>query len=709
MPSSRILDVMLDRPLLVFKESKKERPEEEPLEEALADDEWDSAERWLDCVEKVSDNLAGIVLPLELQGLSHCRSGLWGIELLRWLRWSAKGVLRLTPVLVTSWQALDKVLRRKPEMLLASSGTYFVRLPEVMDGPLESFKAEVRENPEKVRADLERLDALASGGLSEALQTTHHDLANEGYAAWRLWDGYRKALTDANGKGQQAVKERLKWANAIDFGEILKIKDKLRQPAFRQFQIARRSVPVPNNPAVDDAEKLVREHAAHGLPGALRILLVDDEFEKGIALSLLKILFGDVEFTSLGPNSEEWVYSEARDRGQANSEMPGTPSPASQPIPALGKLVQATSTTSRWVRFACVKNTTAAMHWLEHWGELDATGDVKLSITYENWRDRWAVALGRDPSTREDDDVLRMGDATHTALDSKSRASAKPITVILLDLRLNRDQPKSARDPNELDSVVFRRAVKHERSDLPVIILTASRQALNYAVAMAGAESQDGWVTKEAPDVPIDDANSSRAVHYLFERLHLFSMAGEWYSPELGWPTTPIRDFNELWEHQQREILLGEVRDKATEILEATKTSGSRPAAYGVRFRRFIQSQLPSPTCKVMQLLLERKVFLACLLDTADWSGGKPSWNVETFKMRLPQGPGPWEMDVEGIYHVVPYTRDLYFPARRAPFKSLLTEEGAWLLAQLWGDHHAECIAYLNQCFQRASTAEQSS
>jgi CheY-like chemotaxis protein len=649
-------DVVLDRPLLILPDDQRELP----------DDDWRAAERWLDVIESEAPAPLGVVLPLELPGPWGRRGELWGIELLRWLRWSGSDSVRLLPVLAVAWQPLEMILRCKHELLLISPGTRFVRLPDVMDGPpsiIDRFAQHVRAEPLKWGASKEDIDQLAGGSVGEAARLTHHDLANEGYSACRLWAGYVRALRDAGGaRPGRELTQKIAWAQGLRFPWQDELERRQRQPAFQQFQIARRALPPPQYAPIQEAERIVQEHAICGLPPALRLLLVDDEFDKGLADALLRILFGDAEFTAPGPERSEWVYAEASGEGQNN----------------------------RWVRLACVKNTTAAIHWLKHWRELDAFGDVELSTTHDIWLDAWASpGLGVNQLERID---------YHTA------PPAKPITVILLDLRLSREQPEAAYDPHDFDSLVFRRAVKDQRPDLPVIILTASRQALNYAVAMADAGSQDGWLTKEAPDVPIDDANSSRAVHYLLERLHLFSLAGEWYRPELGWSSPQMTEFNRLWQRPDRESLLGDVRQKAGEVFQAARGGRGPKVAYGVRFLGFIQSIMPAPTCRVMQLLVARKVFLACLLDTADWSAGEPSWNVDEFKRMLPQGEGRWRnKEARGIYDVVVYTRDLWFPGRDSPFNRLLPEEYDWLLAQDWKGHAAECSAYLDQCRQRAS------
>ena len=385
----------------------------------------------------------------------------------------------------------------------------------------------------------------------------------------------------------------------------------------------------------------------------MRILLVDDEFDRGVASVLLKILFGDAEFTSKGPGSNEWIYSEERDKG-------------------------------RWIRFVCVKNTAAAYNWLNYWRECDARTDAEAAGDYRNWIRHWAEVLSNDhgalPEAREDlGDLFRWG---RPAMDSLSARPAKPVTVVLLDLRLKRGEPEVAYDPTQFASLEFRSSVKEARPDLPVILFTASRQALNYAAAMSQAGLQDGWLTKEAPDVPADDSNSSRAVQYLLERLHLFSVSGEWYRPELGWSSDQMLEFNQLWHRPDRDQLLESVARTAQDLFDRVKAGRIPPIAHGVRFFGYVKSHMPSPACSVMPRLVARKLAVACLLQTADWESDEPRWNAVEFQRLLPQGEDGKEKTVRGIYDVVNFTRDLWLPGRDSILTRLLPEEFDWLERQ---------------------------
>jgi len=648
--------------------------DERPLEE----EESSSPELWLDAIEANAASLSGVVLPLELRVRGQGRSQLGGIELLRWLRWSSKGTARLVPVLAVAWQPLEEILRRVPELLLVGSGTRFARIPEVLEGTpriIERFMEQVRVEPEKWRAREGDLNRLASGASEGAAQLTHHDLANEGYSASRLWAGYVRALEEAGGKRPpRKLTEKLEWARGVSFDWQDELLRRQRQPAYQQFQIARRSIPTPQYPPVPDGPTIIERHATSGLPRSLRVLLVDDEFDKGLASVLVKTLFGDVEFTSKGPGDNEWLYSEERDRG-------------------------------RWIRLVCVKNTTAAYNWLKYWSECDARTSGAAGRDYNEWLRTWAAVVGAGVGTSPEDikDVFRWGRA---ALDSQSARPAKPITVILLDLRLQRGEPEVAYDPTEFASLEFRGSVKEARPDLPVILFTASRQALNYAAAMSQAGLQDGWLTKEAPDVPTDDSNSSRAVQYLLQRLHLFSVSGEWYRPELGWSSDQMLEFNQLWQRLDRDQLLESVGKTAQHLFDSAKAGRTQVIEHGVRFFGFVKSRMPAPACAVMPRLAARKLAVACLLHTANWEREEPRWDARQFQTLLPQGPDGKEKDVDGIYHVVNFTRDLWLPGRESPLNRLLIEEYKWLLDQEFGQNSSECKGYIQRCMEMGAGRE---
>lgn len=686
---------MLDAPQLIFRDGPRELPEAD----------WKTTDAWLKALEAVGSSALGMVLPLELPGRHGRRGELWGVELLRWLRWSAPESVSLIPVLAVAWQPLEMILRARNEPLLVSRGAWFARLPDVLEGSpsiQDRFIAQVRTEPERFKISRADLDLLAGGTAGEAARLTHHDLANEGYSAWRLWAGYLQALRHASKgtRNTKAAKQTLAWAEEVSFPWLDDLKRRMRQPAFQQFQVLRRSTAPPKYPEVEDAVQLVRDHAKGGLPPVLRVLLVDDEFDKGLADALLKILFGDVEFSNCLPDGSERAYC-----------APGTD-------PEKGN----------WARFVCVKNTQAAAHWLRFWREFKQSREATES-TYHQWLLRWMrrsnlnvpeslrhLSLQMDQRERltilsSCEDALESGQGeARVPLDARRARPARPVTVILLDLRLSRDEPEASYSPNDFESLRFRNALKGDKSDLPVVMLTASRQALNYVAAMAGAGPQDGWLMKEAPDVAVDDGNSSRSVHYLLNRLHVFSALGEWYRPELGWSSEQIREFAAFWSRPDRDQLLETSRQEATEIFNKAKDPGitvprADETTPPVRLLGYVKT-LHAWTHPLLPLLVARKVGIACLLQTANWMATEPVWNAAALNQMVPQDELNKCYAVDGIYEAVAFHRDLWIPGRASPVTRLLIEEYQWLLEQAWGAVSAQCRAHLKHLLLAAASSK---
>jgi hypothetical protein len=614
-------------------------------------------------------------LPLELAAPSWPRSRLYGLELLRWLRWSGGKDFRLTPVLALAWQSLDRVLRLKPEVLLVASGTYFARLPEAINigasrepSLLRKFIEKVQIDANAIRASEADLNEAAFGSLGDAARISHHDLANDGYAAWRLWEGYKQALRDADGRGQKEVREKLRWADAETFSCLPELERKSRQPAFRQFQISRRNSPVPEYPEVPEANGIVRRHAVSGPPAGLRILLVDDEFNRGLAEVLLKILFASACFTFAKVDTDGLV-SEAfycDDKGER-----------------------------RWIRLACVKTARDGVNWLKHWKYVQEE-ENSLSSGFIDWLDTWRASIsaqGAAPNTYNDrGNFLRRAE---DAFDSPTAPPTKPTTVVLLDLRLVKEEPEVVSDPNQLESLRFREWLKNQGVVIPVVMLTASRQVLNYAAAMSGAAPHDGWLTKEAPDVPLDDRNSARAVHYLLERLHLYSTLLEWYGDHLKWKLEWINEYSDFWCDQRRDDLLRQVSELASKTFKDAQ-SNRCDVDRKQQFWGFIRATVGSAAHPLVAFLVARRVALACLLYTTDWNAGTPMWNVANFARIVPHDPrGRVE---ETIDDIVNFGRDLHIPTTKSPEKHLLREEYDWLLAQNLNMTSESLTDWLSRC-----------
>jgi len=660
---------VLDEPLVIL------ASETQPLEKS----KWESPEAWLSALNEFDSTALALVLPLELPGRYGRRGELWGVELLRWLRWSAPDSIRFTPVLAVAWQPLEMILRAKHEPLLVSRGAWFVRLPDVLEGfPSfqDRFISQVRAEPERLKISPPDLELLAGGTAGEAARLTHHDLANEGYSAWRLWAGYLHALLQASEgtRNTRSSKEVFAWAKKVQFTWLDDLKQRMLQPAFQQFQILRRPTAPPQYPEVEDAVQLVRDHAREGLPPVLRILLVDDEFDKGLADVLLKMLFGNVEFTTKGPGSQEWVYSETTAKGG-------------------------------WVRFACVKTAKAAIHWLAHWGEIKLPTDPDVveanEDSLDNWRDSWAgVPYPEFQLLRVDQESARPGNL---------------VTVILLDLRLSREEPEASYSPEDFGSLRLRNAVKLDRPDVPVVMLTASRQALNYAAAMAEAGQQDGWLNKEAPDVPVDDCNSANAAHYLLSRLRIFSTLGKWFQTNLDWGPKEIAECGEFWLRSDLAQLLKQARSLSTSIFREAASNREVVTEGSDRFYGYIKSKISPRPHKFLVRLVGRMVAMACLLRSADWlSTGEPSWNLMRFQRLLPdtlenrrkQSRNEFSSNEFSSYVSILFNRDLHLPGVNSAINALLPVEYEWLLEQDWGDVAAPCTQFLKRCLEGAAAGK---
>ena len=684
---------VFDKPLLIFSNNISELPNEK----------WQSAETWIDILGSASPAPIGVILPLELQ---PTYGSLWGIELLQWLRWSSSEAIRFIPVLTVAWQPLEMILRKKQELLLVSRGVRFARLPEVLQGSpniMERFVKQVRENPDKFKADLTEVEFLAGGMAGEAVRMTHHDLANEGYSAWRLWEGYLQALRDASAdrdatKKSRNVKPSRELFAAVEKVEFPKwmseLKHRMRKPSFQQFQALRRDSTPPQYPQEENALNIVRDHAKDGLPAPLRILLVEDEFEKGLADVLLQMLFGKVvlkkytpsefkkaEFTFILPNDSERVYCESAD-------------------PLAEK--------KHWARFVCVRDTESAAHWLRLWKEVSGDEDVipaEANNTYRDWLCRWANHL--ELKTLPVDEVkdlefkLTGNNAPYNTLDLKSARPANVTTVILLDLRLNRDEPETSYSPEDFASLRFRKVVKKKRSDIPVVILTASRQALNYAAASSGAGEQDGWLTKEAPDVPVDDNNSSRAVHYLLKKLNVFSTLGEWHRPALEWETDTISEFSSFWMSSEREKFLHNITAMSTKLFQDIKAGTQPSVPLGVRFYGYIKSQIADKPYPIMSVLAGRMVMTALFLYSSKCPTNEmPQWDLEALEKILPDSPSGRQLDEPFNKRLsVILNRDLALPGIKfginTVFSALLPLEYEWLLKQDYGSNTENCQHFI--------------
>lgn len=635
----------------------------------LPTDDWETGDAWLQALSR-HPNLCGIVLPLELESNSHCRQEAEGVALLNWLRWSADEPLCRVPVLAVAFQPLEAILRRTLSLLLIAHGTEYERLPECITR-LNPFIQAVRgPNARRLWADPGDLDRLGATSGDSALQISYHDLANDYYSASRLWAGYKWALDAARGavSGTAAcgIDDARKQAAQIRFDwEDEKVKPLLKQPHVKQYlAAAKKRLGAPLYPAAAKAEQVIRRHVDQGLPPTTRILLVDDEFDKGLGDVLLQILFRQSEFSAQNGDSER-VYSEESSSGE------------------------------RWARFVCVKTADAAIQWLAYWGDVDYAECSEWSFKTErqHWLHTWARALNV-PVQGEVEATDILGENRTCRIDS-ARARPKGVnSVVLLDLRLEPTEQRETYNPLGLRSVQLRKLIKRQEKSLPVIMLTASRQAMTYAVVMDDAERADGWLTKEGPDTPPDDENSARAIHYLLERLHLFACVQDWYRDELRWDPDWKLEYakwrgSPLWNESQSRI-----EKISTHLFRSIQQVEFRERHKYVAAGLGWADEHTEGCSSIERLLIVRRVVVAALLLTADWRSDQPRWNPDAFDALIPGKDG--RGNVKAVYDVV---KNFKVKLRLVSSKPellgmLLREEYQWLAVQFPQHNHPEINVY---------------
>lgn len=256
-----------------------------------------------------SCELRGIVLPLELRTKSFLFQEMLGLDILEWLRWysfsdtdaSVLNAVRHAPVLIFGAQSLGKALRRRPNLLLTSEGTQYVVAPNCER--LTQFIDRVRR---KDWQNLQPSDSSIKDALGTSIQAllrkTHHDLANDGYAAFSLITGYLELLAqvghaDATKRVSQVAAD---CQNLLWFQET---RNKISLPMIRQYQALLGHHPTSPQRTFSDGDpdnalnieaplkRLILAHLAGALSDA-SILLVDDDQAKGPTDAVNLILNG---------------------------------------------------------------------------------------------------------------------------------------------------------------------------------------------------------------------------------------------------------------------------------------------------------------------------------------------------------------------------------------------------------------------------------
>lgn len=403
---------------------------------------WESGDKWLAELNKTESPPTAIILPLELPSPKCYLQDLLGYELLSALRWSGPEAIRGVPVLLAAWQPLDAVLRRKPDLLLVQPAIEFVRLPEALLR-LSGFLKDVEDGRIQSAAP-ETIAKLASASDQRARSVSHHDLANDYYAAYRLKKGYLALLQEAHQRGVQEADHELLTISNTRYGWEDTLEAKLRSPFIRRFLASGVDAGAPRYPVVEGRVEILKHHLQQNLPPGTRVLLVDDEFHKGIAEVLLRVLFRQEHFTR--QLEDERVFSQS---GGAEQQAP-------------------------WARFVCVRSAQSASNWLAYWDGI-ACDAVKRHKSWRKWLAKWDRELNPDSKRRrgslDPEDVFAYGRGS--VLDCPSAGPRIKSTVVLLDLRLEavKEPLYSIRD---FLSYELRRTIKAEKPALPVIMFTAS-------------------------------------------------------------------------------------------------------------------------------------------------------------------------------------------------------------------------------------------
>jgi hypothetical protein len=615
--------------------------------------EWDSPDAWVASLESMKPAPQAAIIPIELSASGWNRQDLYGLELLSHLRWSTSDPLRGIPVLAVAWQPLLNILQRRPEFLLVKPGIDFCQLPEALDR-LTAFRDAVVKG--SVRGtSVEEIIAVTSLSAGLASRVSHHDLANDYYAAYRLWMGYKALLRVASNQPSRGSTSELERVSSVEFEWESKVFTKLRSPLVRQFQASRSGTQIPRYPTVSSTTEVVGHHLAVGLPRDTRILFVDDEFDKGMADVLLQILFGVKSFTR--QMKDEWVYSETSEKD-----------------PEL-----------RWARFVCVRSADLALNWLAHWDEIPGTC-VESKADWNKWLENWNHELTGQPikasANLSSQEIL--GENRSMVLDCLRAGPRSRYSAMLLDLRL-KPVTETLYSIRDFPSVQLRSTVKTHRPELPVIIFTASRQTMNSAELLDSTREIDGWLVKEGPDIPVDreDANSASAVAYLLERIHLYSTLALWYRESFGWDTKRKLSCAQLYNSTHSRKLLDEVSQTSQNLFDGIR-QGSISCQPGDTFLAFIQSKVSPHPFPVSQTLVARRVAVGVLLLCANIQSGRLEWDAdaaEAFDGLLP-GRATKKL-VIAVYDKLNFNQVLWMRSSNI-LSQLLEEEFEWLKRQNW-------------------------
>jgi hypothetical protein len=555
---------------------------------------------------------------------------------------------------------MQDILRKKPDVLMVRPAIEFARLPEA-SVRLPDFLKDVATG--RIEAATSEDIAEISAADQQASRVSYHDLANDFYAAYRIKKGYLALLRKANQTGVSEAESEFAALSGARYQWEDSVEAKLQSPLVRRFQATRSNLRAPRYPVVEESLEILTYHLRQGLPAGTRVLLVDDEFHKGSAEVLLRVLFGQSGFTK--QLNDEWVYSERTEKGS-------------------------------WARFVCVRSAELAKNWLAYWDAV-AWEETTHRPSWEPWLRRWERELSPSAPSRQHqydpEDVFAEG--REFVLDRHSAGPRIKSTLVLLDLRLEPVQ-NPLYSIKDFSSYGLRRTIKAEKSDMPVIMFTASRQILNFAEMVDSSSDIDGWFIKEGPDIPVDaaDANSANSVAYLLERLHLYATLRGWYRPSFAWDAERKLAYARLVHSKQAATVFAEVTRLSDRLLQQILKDGGATKETGT-YLAYIQDRVPSTPFPVAQTLVARRVALAVLLWTADMTPAGPDWNTDAFVRLLPGRPT--KKVVKWVYDKLNFNQVLWMRSSGV-LSLLLREEIDWLAAVGWpADKRAAILGALDR------------
>lgn len=651
---SELKDYRFDRPAFVLADSVR----------ICADQEFADGASFVAALRSMATPPLGIIIPLELPITFHYAQELFGLDLLEWTRWAGSHLEQM-PVLALSWFTFEKLQRMRSSLLLSHSATQFLRLPASREA-LEHFIKNVRRGTfTQEGGEWE----MVRGGATVDSALTHHDLANDYYGAYRLWTGYAAALRQTLAKFDSSVdlSREIERVASVKFAWKEKLEEKLNQPHVRRFQAqAERdefpSYPEPNEQESSDAYQMLLSHLNFGLGAGARVLFIDDQFKKGWAEVLVRVLFRVDTFTY--ETEHEAVYAEAR------QISPGT------------------STQPMWARFVCVDSAERARLWLDYWGmmPLPKKGAVEARRV---WAEEWARTLNTfiDESS-ELQDIL--GHSSAGSIDAPTGRPKDVTTIALLDLRLESEHQPRIFNVADLSSIRLRSELKTQQPTLPIIMFTASRHAITATQIMRNSNDADGWYVKEAPDEPPNDENTARGVFYLLDRIHLFSQLHLWYRDSLEWDSERKLEYAHFYNSPYRAKILQHIDSHAARIFEQVRAGstgwdlGGHPTYFA-----YIQEHAPVQRFDIELTLVCRRVALATLLTTATAETGELRWNADEFNRVLPGSPQA--RSVKAVYDKLNFNRVLWLRTRDI-HTQLLLEEIQWLDQIDWPEKNRAAI-----------------